>query len=147
MCFSHAWQNCWLPADDYRLFCGDLGNEVNDDVLSKAFSRFPSFNMAKVSFFFTQVFYLFQFRILLLDIVCLVCGQLFRHPLCYFIYLSKFILIGNRYVGVIYIYMSCLPLLNFTMFNAGLNFCFMFLISHSWSNGIVLGQLKIEMIG
>ncbi|GMP68075.1 hypothetical protein CsSME_00027814 [Camellia sinensis var. sinensis] len=34
--------------DDYRLFCGDLGNEVNDDVLSKAFSRFPSFNMARV---------------------------------------------------------------------------------------------------
>ena len=38
-------------ADDYRLFCGDLGNEVNDDVLSKAFSRFPSFNMARVSLF------------------------------------------------------------------------------------------------
>ena len=37
-----------LP-DDYRLFCGDLGNEVNDDVLSKAFARFPTFNMAKVS--------------------------------------------------------------------------------------------------
>jgi len=36
-------------ADDYRLFCGDLGNEVNDDVLSKAFSRFPSFNMARVT--------------------------------------------------------------------------------------------------
>jgi len=35
-------------ADDYRLFCGDLGNEVNEDVLSKAFSKFPSFNMAKV---------------------------------------------------------------------------------------------------
>ncbi|PIN06608.1 hypothetical protein CDL12_20828 [Handroanthus impetiginosus] len=35
-------------ANDYRLFCGDLGNEVNDDVLSKAFSRFPSFNMARV---------------------------------------------------------------------------------------------------
>lgn len=35
-------------ADDYRLFCGDLGNEVNDDVLSKAFARFPSFNMARV---------------------------------------------------------------------------------------------------
>ncbi|KAK2968307.1 hypothetical protein RJ640_016239 [Escallonia rubra] len=33
--------------DDYRLFCGDLGNEVNDDVLSKAFSRFPSFNLAR----------------------------------------------------------------------------------------------------
>ncbi|XP_038875475.1 RNA-binding protein 42-like isoform X2 [Benincasa hispida] len=40
----------WLEnyADDYRLFCGDLGNEVNDDVLSRAFSRFPSFNMAKL---------------------------------------------------------------------------------------------------
>ncbi|KAE9619051.1 hypothetical protein Lalb_Chr02g0149101 [Lupinus albus] len=37
------------PEDDYRLFCGDLGNEVNDDVLSKAFSRFPSFNIARVS--------------------------------------------------------------------------------------------------
>ncbi|KAI8007271.1 RNA-binding protein 42 [Camellia lanceoleosa] len=36
------------PENDYRLFCGDLGNEVNDDVLSKAFSRFPSFNMARV---------------------------------------------------------------------------------------------------
>ncbi|CAA6662488.1 unnamed protein product [Spirodela intermedia] len=36
------------PENDFRLFCGDLGNEVNDDVLSKAFSRFPSFNMAKV---------------------------------------------------------------------------------------------------
>ncbi|KAK7278223.1 hypothetical protein RJT34_23249 [Clitoria ternatea] len=36
------------PEDDYRLFCGDLGNEVNDDVLSKAFSRFPSFNIARV---------------------------------------------------------------------------------------------------
>ena len=35
-------------SDDYRLFCGDLGNEVNDDVLSKAFARFPTFNMAKV---------------------------------------------------------------------------------------------------
>nr|XP_016472797.1 PREDICTED: RNA-binding protein 42-like [Nicotiana tabacum] len=37
----------WRP-DNYRLLCGNLGNEVNDDVLSKAFSRFPTFNMAKV---------------------------------------------------------------------------------------------------
>ncbi|KAK8934415.1 Polyadenylate-binding protein RBP45B [Platanthera zijinensis] len=36
------------PENDFRLFCGDLGNEVNDDVLTKAFSRFPSFNMARV---------------------------------------------------------------------------------------------------
>lgn len=27
---------------------GDLGNETNDDVLNKAFSRFPCFNKAKV---------------------------------------------------------------------------------------------------
>lgn len=46
-----------LFADDYRLFCGDLGNEVNDDVLSKAFSRFPSFNMARVSLF-SPIFYI-----------------------------------------------------------------------------------------
>ncbi|XLT27275.1 hypothetical protein HN873_058567 [Arachis hypogaea] len=36
------------PENDHRLFCGDLGNEVNDDILSKAFTRFPSFNMARV---------------------------------------------------------------------------------------------------
>jgi len=39
--------------DDFRLFCGDLGNEVNDDVLAKAFSKFPSFNMARVSLNFS----------------------------------------------------------------------------------------------
>ncbi|XP_075084767.1 uncharacterized protein LOC107830242 [Nicotiana tabacum] len=38
----------YWPENDYRIFCGNLGNEVNDDVLSKAFSRFPSFNMARV---------------------------------------------------------------------------------------------------
>ncbi|GAY36879.1 hypothetical protein CUMW_280090 [Citrus unshiu] len=53
---GQTWEDPTLaewPENDYRLFCGDLGNEVNDDVLSKAFSRFPSFNMAKVSFCFT----------------------------------------------------------------------------------------------
>lgn len=42
--------NCYFPpmTDDFRLFCGDLGNEVNDDVLTKAFSRYSSFNMARV---------------------------------------------------------------------------------------------------
>uniref|UniRef100_A0A8C5V0D7 RNA-binding protein 42 n=1 Tax=Microcebus murinus TaxID=30608 RepID=A0A8C5V0D7_MICMU len=33
---------------DFRIFCGDLGNEVNDDILARAFSRFPSFLKAKV---------------------------------------------------------------------------------------------------
>uniref|UniRef100_A0A7N0UWB4 RRM domain-containing protein n=1 Tax=Kalanchoe fedtschenkoi TaxID=63787 RepID=A0A7N0UWB4_KALFE len=48
---GQTWEDPTLaewPENDYRLFCGDLGNEVNDDVLTKAFSRFPSFNMAKV---------------------------------------------------------------------------------------------------
>ncbi|PON54528.1 Splicing factor-like protein [Trema orientale] len=48
---GQSWEDPTLaewPENDYRLFCGDLGNEVNDDVLSKAFSRFPSFNMARV---------------------------------------------------------------------------------------------------
>ncbi|KAL5990557.1 hypothetical protein ACLOJK_011459 [Asimina triloba] len=50
---GQSWEDPTLadwPENDYRLFCGDLGNEVNDEVLSKAFSRFPAFNMAKVSF-------------------------------------------------------------------------------------------------
>lgn len=37
-----------FPEDDHRLFCGDLGNEVNDEVLAKAFSQFSSFNLARV---------------------------------------------------------------------------------------------------
>jgi RNA recognition motif-containing protein len=34
--------------DDFRIFCGDLGKEVNDDMLSRAFSKYPSFVKAKV---------------------------------------------------------------------------------------------------
>ncbi len=34
--------------DDFRLFCGDLGNEVNDDALTRAFNKYPSFQKAKV---------------------------------------------------------------------------------------------------
>ena len=35
-------------SDDYRIFCGDLGNDVSDDTLAKAFSKYPSFLKAKV---------------------------------------------------------------------------------------------------
>ncbi|XP_077247722.1 uncharacterized protein LOC143887525 [Tasmannia lanceolata] len=48
---GQTWEDPTLaewPENDYRLFCGDLGNEVNDEVLSKAFTRFPSFNMGRV---------------------------------------------------------------------------------------------------
>ncbi|RKO89196.1 hypothetical protein BDK51DRAFT_2938, partial [Blyttiomyces helicus] len=34
--------------DDFRLFCGDLGNEVTDDLLVKSFSRYPSVVKARV---------------------------------------------------------------------------------------------------
>lgn len=37
-----------LVADDFRLFCGDLGNEVNDETLAAAFRCYPSFNKARV---------------------------------------------------------------------------------------------------
>jgi hypothetical protein len=36
------------PDNDFRIFVGDLGSEVNDEALSKAFSRYPSFAKAKV---------------------------------------------------------------------------------------------------
>ena len=34
--------------DGWRLFVGDLGNETTDDILSKAFSKYPSFQRARV---------------------------------------------------------------------------------------------------
>ncbi|CAO3688060.1 unnamed protein product [Umbelopsis ramanniana] len=37
----------WDP-NDYRLFAGDLGPEVDDEMLTRAFSKFPSFQKAKV---------------------------------------------------------------------------------------------------
>ncbi|KAF3815525.1 hypothetical protein GH733_016478 [Mirounga leonina] len=36
-------------ADDFHIFCGDLSNEVNDDILARSVSRFPSFLNAKVT--------------------------------------------------------------------------------------------------
>ena len=36
------------PENDYRIFCGDIGNEVNDDILANAFKKYPSFVKAKV---------------------------------------------------------------------------------------------------
>ena len=45
------WQNESLnewPENDYRIFVGDLGNEVNDQVLANAFIKYPSFAKAKV---------------------------------------------------------------------------------------------------
>lgn len=34
--------------DDFRIFCGDLGNDVNDDLLQRTFNKFASFQRAKV---------------------------------------------------------------------------------------------------
>ncbi|XP_074099703.1 uncharacterized protein LOC141527878 isoform X1 [Cotesia typhae] len=34
--------------DDFRLFCGDLGNDVTDEMLVRVFSKYPSFQRAKV---------------------------------------------------------------------------------------------------
>lgn len=36
------------PENDFRIFVGDLGNETNDEVLTKAFQKYPTFNKAKV---------------------------------------------------------------------------------------------------
>lgn len=37
----------WDP-DDFRIFCGDLGNDVTDDMLTRVFSKYPTFARAKV---------------------------------------------------------------------------------------------------
>jgi len=48
---GQSWEDPTLsewPDDDFRIFCGDLGNEVTDDMLSNAFSKYTSFSKAKV---------------------------------------------------------------------------------------------------
>ena len=37
----------WDP-NDFRIFAGDLGNDVTDEVLTRTFGRYPSFQRAKV---------------------------------------------------------------------------------------------------
>ena len=39
----------WDP-NDYRIFVGDLGNEVTDDILANAFRAYPTFQKARVVF-------------------------------------------------------------------------------------------------
>eukprot|EP01071_Lankesteria_metandrocarpae_P001334 Lankesteria_metandrocarpae@DN1479_c0_g1_i1.p1 len=36
------------PNEDFRVFCGDLGNEVTDEVLGNAFRRYKTYNRARV---------------------------------------------------------------------------------------------------
>ena len=35
-------------SDDFRVFCGDLGNEVTDELLTRTFAKYPSLLRAKV---------------------------------------------------------------------------------------------------
>lgn len=45
------WEDATLadwPDNDYRLFCGNLGNEVSDEVLANAFRKYASFARARV---------------------------------------------------------------------------------------------------
>ncbi|BES94616.1 RNA recognition motif. (a.k.a. RRM, RBD, or RNP domain) [Nesidiocoris tenuis] len=48
---GQTWEDSTLAEwedDDFRLFCGDLGNDVTDEVLTRAFSKYPSFLKARV---------------------------------------------------------------------------------------------------
>ncbi|CAH1763003.1 18302_t:CDS:2 [Entrophospora sp. SA101] len=48
---GEVWEDSTLlewDSNDFRLFCGDLGNEVTDDMLYKAFSKYLSIQKTKV---------------------------------------------------------------------------------------------------
>ncbi|KAF9346685.1 hypothetical protein BGX34_003716 [Mortierella sp. NVP85] len=48
---GQVWEDSSLlefDENDFRLFAGDLGNEVTDELLTKTFSKYPSFLKAKV---------------------------------------------------------------------------------------------------
>lgn len=51
MAGGQVWEDPSLAdweGDDFRIFCGDLGNDVNDEILTRTFNKFPSFTKAKV---------------------------------------------------------------------------------------------------
>ena len=50
-----AGESAWVDAsmddwveNDFRIFCGNMGNEVSDEVLASAFKKYPSFSRARV---------------------------------------------------------------------------------------------------
>ncbi|KAG3102484.1 hypothetical protein PI124_g14416 [Phytophthora idaei] len=48
---GQVWEDPTLeewPDNDFRLFCGDLGNEVSDELLAHSFSQYASFQRARV---------------------------------------------------------------------------------------------------
>ncbi|XP_037870480.1 RNA-binding protein 42 [Bombyx mori] len=48
---GQVWEDVTLldwPDDDFRMFCGDLGNDVTDELLIRTFSKYSSFQRAKV---------------------------------------------------------------------------------------------------
>ncbi|GBO98570.1 RNA-binding protein 42 [Eumeta japonica] len=48
---GQIWEDVTLldwPDDDFRMFCGDLGNDVTDELLVRTFSKYSSFQKAKV---------------------------------------------------------------------------------------------------
>ncbi|KAI5639947.1 RNA recognition motif domain-containing protein [Phthorimaea operculella] len=48
---GQVWEDVTLldwPDDDFRMFCGDLGNDVTDELLTRTFGKFASFQRAKV---------------------------------------------------------------------------------------------------
>lgn len=48
---GQVWEDASLAdwaEDDFRIFCGDLGNDVNDELLTRTFNKFPSFQRARV---------------------------------------------------------------------------------------------------
>lgn len=48
---GQVWEDVTLlewPDDDFRMFCGDLGNDVTDELLTRTFSKYSSFQRAKV---------------------------------------------------------------------------------------------------
>lgn len=48
---GQTWEDATLQewdSDDFRIFCGDLGNDVNEDILTRAFNKYPSFVKCKV---------------------------------------------------------------------------------------------------
>ncbi|KAJ8559118.1 hypothetical protein ON010_g8331 [Phytophthora cinnamomi] len=48
---GQVWEDQTLedwPDNDFRLFCGDLGNEVSDELLAHSFGKYASFQRARV---------------------------------------------------------------------------------------------------
>ena len=71
------------PANDFRLFVGDLGNEVTTEMLAKEFQKYKTFAKAKVQYNTTLHYTVLHYATLYCTTLCTALHSVLHYTLHY----------------------------------------------------------------